>query len=128
MAEIRERPSGMAAFSIIWAGQILSLLGTAITQFGLTLWVYEKTGKATPLALIGFFFVVPMVILGPFVGALIDRSNRKLMMMLSDLAAAATTSIILVLYISGLLQIWHLRYFSGVSVARILRSDLAHDP
>lgn len=103
-----QRPTGIVAFTVIWAGQIVSLLGTAMSQFGLTLWAYEVTGKATPLALVGFFFLVPMVALGPFVGVLVDRSNRKLMMMLSDLAAAFTTAIVLSLYATGNLQIWHL--------------------
>jgi DHA3 family macrolide efflux protein-like MFS transporter len=98
----------MGAFTVIWIGQIVSLLGTAMSQFGLTLWAYEVTGKATPLALVGFFFLVPMVVLGPFVGVLVDRSNRKFMMMLSDLAAALTTAIVLVLYATSHLQIWHL--------------------
>jgi DHA3 family macrolide efflux protein-like MFS transporter len=98
----------MVAFSVIWIGQVVSLLGTAMSQFGLTLWAYEVTGKATPLALVGFFFVAPQVALSPFVGVLVDRSNRKLMMMLSDLAAAATTVIVLTLYATDNLQIWHL--------------------
>jgi MFS family permease len=98
----------MRTFTIIWAGQIVSLLGTAMTQFGLTLWAYEVTGKATPLALVGFFFVTPTVAPGPFIGVLVDRGNRKLMMMLSDLAAALTTIFILILYTTDNLQIWHL--------------------
>jgi DHA3 family macrolide efflux protein-like MFS transporter len=98
------RPTGMVAFSIIWVGQIVSLLGTAMGQFGLTLWAYGVTGRATPLALIGFFFVTPMVVLGPFVGTLVDRGNRRLMMMLSDLAAALDTALILALYTTGNLQ------------------------
>jgi DHA3 family macrolide efflux protein-like MFS transporter len=104
----QQRPTGMVAFSVIWIGQVVSLLGTAMSQFGLTLWAYEVTGKATPLALVGFFFVAPQVALSPFVGVLVDRSNRKLMMMLSDLAAAATTVIVLTLYATDNLQIWHL--------------------
>jgi MFS family permease len=98
----------MVGFTIVWIGQVISLLGTAMTQFGLTLWAYQVTGKATPLAMVGFFFVTPMVVLGPFVGTLVDRSNRKLMMMLSDLAAALVTGGILILYATSNLQIWHL--------------------
>ena len=102
------RPTGMTAFIVIWIGQILSLLGTAVSNFGLTLWAWEITGKATSLTLVGFFFTLPMVALSPIVGVLVDRANRKLMMMLSDLAAAVTTLFILILYLSGDLQIWHL--------------------
>ena len=99
---------GMKGFTVVWIGQIISLIGTAMSNFALTLWAYEITGKATPLALVGFFFVTPMVVLGPFVGALIDRGNRKLMMMLSDLAAAVTMLVVLILFLTDNLQIWHL--------------------
>jgi len=108
MTTARQKPTGMAAFTVVWIGQIVSFLGTAMSQFGLTLLAYEVTGQATPLALVGFFFLVPMVALGPFVGVLVDRGNRKFMMMLSDLAAALTTAVVLTLYATGKLQIWHL--------------------
>ncbi len=113
----QKRPTGMAAFTIVWIGQIVSLLGTAMSNFALTLWAYEVTGKATPLALVGFFFVTPMVVLGPFIGTLVDRGNRKLMMMLSDLAAALVTLIVLILYTSGSLQIWHLYVTAAIAGA-----------
>jgi DHA3 family macrolide efflux protein-like MFS transporter len=98
----------MRAFVVVWIGQVVSLLGTAMTTFALTLWTYQVTGKATPLAMVGFFFVAPIVFLGPFVGVLVDRGNRKLLMMLSDLAAALTTAIVLILYATHSLQVWHL--------------------
>ncbi len=106
--ETARRPSGMAAFTVICGGQVVSLLATAMSNFALTLWAYEVTGKATPLALVGFFFSVPMVVLGPFIGTLVDRGNRRLMMMMSDLAAASATLVVLILYSAGWLQIWHL--------------------
>lgn len=111
------RPAGMRAFTIIWIGQIVSLLGTAMTNFGLTIWAYEKTGQATALAMIGFFFITPMVVLSPVAGAIVDRSNRKLMMMLSDLAAGLTTIVVLVLFATGNLQIWHLYFTAAISGA-----------
>ncbi len=98
----------MVAFTIVWLGQAISLLGTSMSGFGLTIWAYEVTGKATALALVGFFFLAPMVAFSPIAGAIVDRSNRKLMMMISDLAAGLTTIAILVLYATGQLQIWHL--------------------
>lgn len=103
-----KRPAGMAAFTIVWIGQIFSMLGTAMTHFALTIWAYERTGQATALALVGFFFLTPMIALSPLVGALVDRANRKFTMMLSDLGAGLTTVIILHLYTTGHLQIWHL--------------------
>ena len=102
------RPHGMIGFSIIWLGQLVSLLGTSMTGFGVTIWAYEKTGAATSLALLGFFFVAPMLIFSPFAGAIVDRYNRKLMMMASDLASGIATIAILVLLALGKLEIWHL--------------------
>ncbi|MGC9520507.1 MAG: MFS transporter [Anaerolineae bacterium] len=115
--DLRKRaPTGMTAFIIIWIGQILSLLGTAVSQFGLQLWVFDASeGHATPMTLIGFFFFVPMVAFTPLVGILVDRTNRKLMMMLSDLAAALTTLIVLILFTTGHLQVWHLYLTAFIS-------------
>jgi Major Facilitator Superfamily len=101
-------PTGMFGFTIVWVGQIISLLGTSMTGFAMTIWAYEKTNSATALALVGFFFVAPMLIASPFAGALVDRSNRKMMMMVSDIASGIASLIILILYTSGHLQIWHL--------------------
>src|SRR5512136_1995897 len=103
-----KRPTGMFGFTVVWVGQIISLLGTSMTGFAMTIWAYEKTNAATALAKVGFFFVAPMLIVSPFAGALVDRSNRKMMMMVSDIASGIATFIILVLFISGHLQIWHL--------------------
>jgi DHA3 family macrolide efflux protein-like MFS transporter len=102
------RPTGMFGFSIVWVGQIISLLGTSMTGFAMTIWAYQKTSSATALALVGFFFVAPMLIVSPFAGALVDRSNRKLMMMISDIASGIASLVILVLFTTGRLEIWQL--------------------
>ena len=103
-----KRPSGMLGFTIVWAGQVVSLLGTQMSAFSLTIWAYELTGSATALALVGFFFLTPLLVISPIAGAIVDRSNRKWMMALSDLAAGAATVGVLSLYLTGGLQIWHL--------------------
>jgi MFS family permease len=102
----------MRAFVLVWIGQFISLMGTAMTQFGLTIWAYQLTGQATALALVGFFNFAPTVIFSPIAGALVDRWNRKLVMMLSDLGAGAATIFIFIMYASGNLQMWHL-YVAG---------------
>jgi MFS family permease len=98
----------MRSFAVIWFGQMFSLLGTNISAFGLSVWAFEKTGSATTLALIGFFLVTPMLIFSPVAGALVDRLDRKLMMMLSDLASGLSSSVLLVLFLTDGLEIWHL--------------------
>jgi DHA3 family macrolide efflux protein-like MFS transporter len=102
----------MKAFTIVWIGQLVSLLGTAMTGFALAYWAYITTGTATALALVGFFAFAPTMLASPIAGALVDRWNRKLMMMLSDLAAISSTAVVLLLYSTGNLQIWHL-YITG---------------
>ncbi|MCC6616587.1 MAG: MFS transporter [Anaerolineae bacterium] len=103
----------MRGFTLVWVGQFVSLLGTAMTQFGLTIWAYQLTGQATALALVGFFNFAPTIILSPIAGVLVDRWNRKLTMMLSDIGAGAATIAVFLLYSSGNLQIWHL-YAAGL--------------
>jgi MFS family permease len=104
--------SGMTGFLSFWIGQVISLLGTSMSLFALTIWAYELTGSATALALVGFFFVTPLLVISPVAGALVDRSNRKFMMIISDLASGLATIVILLLYLSGKLDIWHL-YVAG---------------
>ena len=56
------RPSGMIGFSIVWVGQLVSVLATFMTQFALTIWVFEKTGSATALGLLQVFFITPFLL------------------------------------------------------------------
>lgn len=104
----RNRPRGMFGFTLVWLGQIISVLATNMTGFALTIWVFEKTGSAMALALVQVFFITPFLIITPFAGVMVDRYNRKLMMMLSDLTAGLATIAILVLYFMGMLEVWHL--------------------
>lgn len=107
-----EKLTGMRAFLIFWFGQLVSLLGTNMSRFALTIWAWELTGQATALALVAVFSFAPSVIISPIAGAMVDRLPRKLMMMLSDAAAGLASLSILLLYLSGSLEIWHL-YIAG---------------
>ncbi len=99
---------GMATFGVICFGQMISIFGSAMTQFALMIWAWQQTGQATSLALIGFFGFAPALIMAPIAGALVDRWNRKTTIILSDLAAGMGTVAGLILYSSGMLEIWHL--------------------
>jgi DHA3 family macrolide efflux protein-like MFS transporter len=103
-----KKPSGMFGFTIVWLGQIVSVLASMMTQFALTIWMYEQTGSATALGLLQVFFITPFLIISPIAGVMIDRHNRKLMMMVSDLAAGLGTVLILVFQAMGILEFWHL--------------------
>jgi MFS transporter, DHA3 family, macrolide efflux protein len=104
----RGQPTGMPGFTVVWLGQLVSLLGSGMTTFAISIWAWQETGQATALALAGFFGFGPTVLLSPFAGAIVDRYNRKLVMMLSDLAAGLSTVALFLLYVSGDLQIWHI--------------------
>jgi len=102
------RPKGAGAFAAIWGGQFVSLLGSSMTGFALSIWAWNFTGRATSLSMVAFFWVAPVVFLGPISGVLVDRWNRKTVLILSDLAAGVATIAILILHLTGHLQLWHL--------------------
>jgi len=98
----------MRSFTILWFGQIISLIGSAMTWFAFTIWAWQTTGKASALATISFFAFLPTVLFSPVAGAFVDRWSRKLVMLLSDLASALGTLTIFLIYTFGSLQIWHI--------------------
>ena len=112
-----DKPKSMTSFVLIWIGQVFSLMGSAMTHFGLGIWAWEKTGQATPLALVGFFGFAPMILITPIAGVLVDRWNRKLVMALSDIATALSSLFILIMLSMGKLEMWHLyatSMFAGI--------------
>ena len=98
----------MKTFFIIWIGQLVSLLGTGMTRFALILWAWQQTGEATTLALLGFFAYIPQVLIGPFAGIVVDRHDRRLVMMIADGCAGLMTIGLLLLFFTGHLRISHL--------------------
>lgn len=104
----QNRPTGMLGFTLVWIGQMISILATNMSAFALTIWVFEKTGSATALGLMQVFFITPLLIITPFAGVMVDRHNRKLMMMVSDMVAGLATMSILLLQFFGVLEVWHL--------------------
>ena len=108
-----KRPSGMFGFTIVWIGQIVSVLASAMSQFGLTIFMFQKTESATALGLMQVFFIIPFLLISPVAGVMVDRHNRKMMMMVSDLGAGIATIVILVFQWLGILEFWHL-YFASI--------------
>ncbi|MBD2013410.1 MFS transporter [Microcoleus sp. FACHB-53] len=98
----------MHTFTIIWLGQMISTIGTRMTVFAITLWAWELTGSATALALIGFFYFAASISIAPFAGVIVDRSNRKRLIILGDTVAGLSTVAILLLHLAGNLEIWHI--------------------
>ena len=98
----------MKQFILLWSTQALSQLGSSMTSFALTIWLYEKTGSALQSSLLLICSYAPYVILSIFAGALSDKWNKKKTMLFCDLIAALMTVIILILIINDALQPWHM--------------------
>ncbi|MEJ5312078.1 MAG: MFS transporter [Anaerolineae bacterium] len=100
--------SWVAPFFTIWGGQALSLVGSQVGGFALVWWLTQETGgSATILALMTFIAMLPGVILGPFVGALVDRWDRRRVMIVADSLIALFSLGLAVLAWQNILQIWH---------------------
>jgi len=102
------RFTGMFGFTVVWLGQIISVLASSMSQFALTLFMFQATHSATAMGLMQVFYSVPFLLVSPLAGVMVDRYNRKAMMMVSDLGAGLATVCILVLQALGILQFWHL--------------------
>lgn len=105
-----ERPDagrGMATFLVVWAGQVVSVLGSYLTGFALAVWIYQQTGSATLFALITLVTTLPGMLLLPLAGALVDRWDRRRAMILSDSGAGAATLILALLIWRDHLELWH---------------------
>jgi DHA3 family macrolide efflux protein-like MFS transporter len=93
-------------FFTVWTGQAFSLLGSALVGFALIWWMTDTTGSATVLATAAIIEFLPRVFIGPFAGALVDRWNRRLVMLSADSITALATAGLIYLVWAGSMQIW----------------------
>jgi DHA3 family macrolide efflux protein-like MFS transporter len=101
-------------FFTIWTGQQLSWIGSAVAGFALVWWLTETTGSATMLAIGTLLTMLPGIVLGPFAGALVDRWNRRLVMLVADSVVALFSAWLAVLFWTGAIQIWHVYVIMSV--------------
>lgn len=105
----------MKTFLLLWITQSFSGLGSAMTSYALVIWSYTQKGSALMTALLMVSSYAPYVLLSIFAGALSDKWNKKITMLVCDTAAALTTVIMLILLQGGRLQIWHLYLINAVN-------------
>ncbi|MDJ0658639.1 MAG: MFS transporter [Crocosphaera sp.] len=105
----------MITFFIIWLGQLASLIGSEMTNFAVTIWAWEITEQATPLSLLLFFSQTPKIIAALFAGVIVDRFDRKHLLLIGDAVAGLSTIVILLLFLTNNLQIWHLYLTSAIN-------------
>ncbi len=105
----------MRTYLLLWATQAFSGLGSAMTSYALVIWSYTQKGSALMTALLMVSSYAPYVLLSIFAGALSDKWNKKITMLVCDTVAALTTVVMLVLLQKDALQIWHLYLINGIN-------------
>jgi hypothetical protein len=98
----------MKTFLIIWFGQFISQIGTALTRFALLIWVYQQNQRAMDVALLGFFTFLPALLVSPLAGVWVDRLDRRKVMLWADAGAGLMTALLLTLLLNEQLAVWHL--------------------
>jgi MFS family permease len=117
-----ERPAVLRNrnFLLLWAGQLVSQVGDRIHAIALMWWVLETTGSAALMGTVLVFATVPSVIFGPLAGGLVDRWNRKAVIVVMDLVRGVIILAVAALAIRGTLQVWQLLVATaGVSLASV---------
>ena len=97
-----------ARYFTIWSGQAFSMLGSQVVQFAIIWWIARESNSATVLTFASIAGLVPAIALGPLVGALVDRWNRRIIMIASDLCTALLTLGLFLLFITGQVESWHI--------------------
>lgn len=103
-SQVRWKPR----FFILWTGQSLSLIGSALTQFMLIWWITDTTGSASALAISGIMALLPQAIFGPIGGILADRWNRRLIMIITDSITALCIVVLSILFATEIVEVWHI--------------------
>jgi len=91
MADLR-RHAGIRAFLLVWVGEFVSMIGSGLTAFALGVWIYQKSASTTQYALVTFCAAAPPLLILPLAGPLIDRWDRKRLLLACELVAAAATA------------------------------------
>src|SRR4051812_47686293 len=106
-ASRRRHDPRMTTFFTLWSGQVASMLCSALTGFGMGVWIYQRTGSATQFALNSLAMVVTGLVLGQVSGAIADRWDRRRTLIFSDAGMAGNTLVLAVLLYFGRLEVWH---------------------
>jgi MFS family permease len=109
------RLSGLRDFLLIWFGQLVSGVGSRLTSFALGIWVLQTTGSTTRFALIFVAMAVPALLISPIAGALVDRWDRRRTMIACEALSAVTMFVLVALFATETLQLWHVYIAVGVS-------------
>lgn len=109
-------------FLLLWSGQLTSAIGSGLTSFGLGIFVFQQTGKASAMALVTLLAFMPSLLLSSYAGVLADRYDRRLLMVLGDSLSAIGLVYILICMLHGEAQLWQICV--GVTISSVFSSLL----
>ncbi|SHN59485.1 MFS transporter [Desulfitobacterium chlororespirans] len=109
-------------FMLLWSGEFISAVGGGLTAFGLGVYVFEQTGKASALALVTLLAFMPSLLLSAPAGVLADRYDRRLLMALGDSLSALGPIFILVCMLQGEVRLWQICL--GVTISSVFSALL----
>ncbi|MBE3011111.1 amino acid adenylation domain-containing protein [Microbispora sp. NEAU-D428] len=101
-------PPSMRRFLVVAAGQLVSITGSALTEFAIPLWIYLTTGSLARFALFSVLGLLPGMLVAPLAGTIVDRFDRRKVMIAGDAAAGGTQLALGLLLWTGNLQVWHI--------------------
>ena len=105
----------LKSFIILWLTQSFSALGSAMTNFALVIWLYNDSGSALTTAMLTVCSYAPYVLMSIFAGAVSDKWNKKTIMLVCDSLAALCTVLVLILFKTGSLEVWHLYVLNALN-------------
>ncbi len=95
-------------FVALWTGEVVSIFGSGLTGFSLGIWIYQNTGSITQYTIIGLLLTLPGILLSPLIGVIVDRVDRRLLMIMSNVVSALCTVVIAFLFQMGWLGLWQI--------------------
>ena len=95
-------------FGWLWVGQVLSQIGDGVSKVALLFFVYDLTGSALKMTMIGILETIPPLVFGPFIGVFLDRIPKRTAMLVIDVTRAALLTVIPLVYAFGLLTLMRL--------------------
>lgn len=99
---------GMKRYIPIVFGQFFSMVGSILSTLALGIWVYQETGSVTQYALITAFTNLPGFLISPLAGAIVDRWDRRKLILLSESVLCVSSLALALLFWAGQLELWQI--------------------